>query len=56
MKPFSSAIPPGTKERNDNVTWLVTLRYESVHYTKNESKNHRLIHDYSSGGNVQHTT
>ena len=51
-KPFSFSIPLGNNEGKNNVTWLMTMRNESIAYIKNETKNIRLQYDYCTGVNV----
>jgi hypothetical protein len=51
-KPFSFAVPLGNNEGKNNVTWLTTMRNESIEYLKKETKNIRLQYDYCSGVNV----
>jgi hypothetical protein len=51
-KPFSFAVPLGNNEGANNVTWLTTMRNESIDYLKNETKNIRIQYDYCSGANV----
>jgi hypothetical protein len=51
-KPFSFAIPLGNNEGKNNLTWLTTLRNESIEYLKKETKNVRLQYDYCTGVNV----
>ena len=51
-KPFSFAVPLGNNEGKNNVTWLTTMRNESIDYLKKETKNIRLQYDYCSGVNV----
>jgi hypothetical protein len=51
-KPFSFAVPLGNNEGKNNVTWLTTMRNESIDYLKKETKNIRLQYDYCAGSNV----
>lgn len=51
-KPFSFAVPLGNNKGKDNMTWLSTMRLESIAYLKNETRNIRLQYDYCSGANV----
>jgi len=51
-KPFSFAVPLGNNEGKNNVTWLMTMRNESIEYLKRETKNIRIQYDYCSGANV----
>lgn len=51
-KPFSFAIPLGNNEGKNNVTWLTTMRNESIDYLKGETKNIRVQYDYCSDANV----
>lgn len=51
-KPFSFTVPLGNNEGKNNVTWLITMRNESIEYLKNETKNIRVQYDYCSGANV----
>jgi len=51
-KPFSFAVPLGNNEGKNNVTWLTTMRNESIEYLKTETKNIRLQYDYCAGPNV----
>jgi hypothetical protein len=51
-KPFSFAVPLGNNEGKSNVTWLTTMRNESIDYITKETKNIRLQYDYCSGANV----
>ena len=51
-KPFSFAVPLGNNEGKNNVTWLMTMRNESIDYLKKETKNIRAQYDYCSGANV----
>lgn len=51
-KPFSFAVPLGNNEGKNNVTWLTTMRNESLDYLKKETKNIRMQYDYCSGANV----
>jgi hypothetical protein len=53
-KPFSFAVPLGNNEGKNNVTWLMTMRNESIDYLTKETKNIRLQYDYCSGMNVHH--
>lgn len=46
-KPFSFAIPLGNNEGKNNVTWLTTMRNESIDYLRKETKNIRLQYDCS---------
>jgi hypothetical protein len=51
-KPFSFAVSLGNNEGKNNVTWLMTMRNESIDYITKETKNIRLQYDYCSGANV----
>ena len=51
-KPFSFAVPLGNNEGKNNVTWLSTMRNESIDYLKKETKNIKLQYDYCAGVNV----
>lgn len=51
-KPFSYAVPLGNNDGKNNVTWLTTMRNESIDYLTKETKNIRLQYDYCSGANV----
>jgi hypothetical protein len=50
-KPFSIAVPLGNNEGKSNLTWLTTMRNESIEYLKNETKNIR-IHYICFGPNI----
>lgn len=50
-KPFSFAVPLGNNEGKNNVTWLTTMRNESIEYLKKETRNVRL-HYICFGPNV----
>ncbi len=50
-KPFSFAIPLGNNEGKNNVTWLTSLRDQSIEQLKKETKNIRL-HYICFGPNI----
>lgn len=51
-RPFSFAVPLGNNELKNNVTWLATMRNESIEFLKKENRNIRLQFDYCTGINV----
>lgn len=54
-KPFSFAVPLGNNEGASNVTWLTTMRNESIEYLKRKARNIRLQYVGQSGRNVHQT-
>ncbi|MBK5278286.1 MAG: hypothetical protein JJE09_05420, partial [Bacteroidia bacterium] len=50
-KPFSISVPLGNNEGKNNMTWLTTIRDESIEYVKNATQNIRL-HYICFGPNV----
>jgi hypothetical protein len=50
-KPFSFAIPLGNNEGKNNVTWLTSLRDQSIDHLKKETRNIRL-HYICFGRNI----
>lgn len=50
-KPFTYAIPLGNNEGKNNITWIMTMRDESIEYLKTTTKNLR-VHYICFGPNV----
>lgn len=50
-KPFSYSVPLGNNEGKNNLTWLTTMRNESIEYLKSENKNIR-VHYICFGPNI----
>ncbi len=52
-KPFSYPVPLGNNKGKDNITWLTTMRAESIEFVKTEKRNLRLYY-VNFGPNVHH--
>ncbi|WP_424963891.1 DinB family protein [Ekhidna sp.] len=52
-KPFSYSVPLGNNDGIDNLTWLTTMRRDSIEFVRTDDRNLRL-HYVNFGPNIHH--